>query len=252
MKHKKALGGLVSAALVGLAAAKAPDIDPARVDTMVKEILRQADQNPAEKPDGATIRKEVLTQLQTFEVLKNEALKAGLDKDPEVRKQFQTMEAQFYAHQYAQYLERNTDIDERELRRLYDRQTRMIKLQQVSFGSLQEAHAAQALLLKGMSFENLMKRFPNPEQSFNEFIQPQQLPPQIAAAVEPLSRGDVTREPLKLQDRFYLFKLSAVERNPQAQSFELVRNRLAQQAKQQKVKQQIDRLLESNGIRPLQ
>ncbi|WP_416191947.1 peptidyl-prolyl cis-trans isomerase [Neisseria sp. CCUG12390] len=250
MKHQTAVAGIVAAAIAGFAIAKAPEIPAGRIDSMVKEVLRQADQNPNQtsKPDGAAIRADVVRQLQTFEVLKNEALKAGLDKDPEVRNQFQTMEAQFYATQYAQYLERNTTVTDNDLHKIYEQQTRMIKLQQVSFDSEQQARAAQELLLKGLSFEELMKRYPNPEQAFNEFIMPQQLPPEIAEVIEPMNRGDVTHNPLKLQDKFYLFKLSAVERNPEAQPFELVRNQLAQQAKQQKVRRQIDELLEANGI----
>ena len=124
----------------------------------------------------------------------------------------------------------------------------MIKLQQVSFTSEADARAAQALLLKGLSFEELMKRYPNPEQAFDGFIMPQQLPPDLAAALEPLNRGDVTRDPLKLQNNFYLFKLSAVERNPEAQPFDLVRHQVEQQAKQQKVRRQIEQLLKNNGI----
>ncbi len=253
MKHTPlAAVGICAAALAGFALAKAPEIDPARVDSMVAQVLHQADQNPnqTQKPDGKAIRQDVITQLQTFEVLKNEALKAGLDKDPEVQNQFKTMEAQFYAQQYAQYLERQTEISDSELRSLYEQQTRMIKLQQVSFTSEADARAAQALLLKGLSFEELMKRYPNPEQAFDGFIMPQQLPPDLAAALEPLNRGDVTRDPLKLQNNFYLFKLSAVERNPEAQPFDLVRHQVEQQAKQQKVRRQIEQLLKNNGITP--
>lgn len=250
MKYQTATAAIIAAAAAGFALAQTPSVDPARVDSMVKEVLRQADANPnqTQKPDGAAIRKDVLTQLQTFEVLKNEAFKLGLDKDPEIQNQFKNMEAQFYATQYAQYLERHTDVSDAELRRVYDQQTRMIKLQQVSFDSEAEARAAQELLLKGLSFENLMKRYPNPEQAFNEFIMPQQMPPEISTIIEPLNRGDVTREPVKLQNKFYLFKLSAVERNPEAQPFELVRNQVAQQAKQQKVRRQIEELLKTNGI----
>lgn len=250
MKHQTAFAGIVAAAAAGFAIANAPEIPAARIDSMVKEVLRQADQNPNQtsKPDGAAIRKDVVRRLQTFEVLKNEALKAGLDKDPEVRNQFKTMEAQFYANQYAQYLERETTVDDNDVHTIYEQQTRMIKLQQVRFDSEQAARAAQDLLRKGLSFEELMKRYPNAEQTFNEFIMPQQLPPYMAEIIEPMNRGDVTREPVKLEDKFYLFKLSAVQRNPEAQPFELVRNQLVQQAKQQKVRRQIDELLKANGI----
>ncbi|QEY24172.1 peptidyl-prolyl cis-trans isomerase [Neisseria animalis] len=247
-----AAAGFCAAALAGFALAKAPEIDPARVDSMVAQILKQADQSPDQthRPDGKALRQDVITRLQTLEVLKNEAIKLGLDKDPEVQHQFETMQAQFYAGQYTDWLERQTEVSERDLRRFYDQQTRMIKLQQVSFESEADAFAAQELLLKGLSFEELMQRHPNDEQAFDQFIMPQQLSGEVAAAVETLNRGDVTRTPVALHGRYYLFKLSAVERNPEAQPFELVRRQVEREFKQQKVRHQIDRLLQDNGITP--
>ena len=49
-----------------------------------------------------------------------------------------------------------------------------------------------------------------------------------------MNRGDVTHKPVVIGNRFYLFKLSAVERDPKAKPFELVRNQLAQAVKRQK------------------
>lgn len=253
MKYPIVVAAVLSAATAaGLAfAAQSPEIPPERIDSMVAQVLRQADQTPNQtpKPDGKTIRQDVVKRLQTLEVLKNEAFKAGLNKDPDVQNLFKTVEAEFYADQYAQYLERSTEISEAEVRRFYDLQTRMIKIQQAAFPTSQAALDAQSLLLKGLSFEDLMKRYPNPEQSFDGFIMPQQLPPQLASRFENMNRGDVTREPVQIGDRFFLFKLSAVERNPDAPPFELARKEFEQQLKGQKVRQHIDRVLENNGIK---
>ena len=95
-----------------------------------------------------------------------------------------------------------------------------------------------------------MKRYPNPEQEFDGFISPQQLSPQLATAFADMNRGDVTHEPIQMENRFYLFKLSAVEHDPNAEPFELVRNQIAQAVKRQKVENQIERILKENGINP--
>ena len=50
------------------------------------------------------IRKDVIDTFADFRSLKNEAIKAGLDKDAEVQNQFKNVEAEFYANQYAAYL----------------------------------------------------------------------------------------------------------------------------------------------------
>lgn len=243
---------LTVTAVTGLAFAKAPDIDPARIDSMVAQVLNQADRQPdrTSKPDGKAIREDVVKHLQTVEILKNEALKAGLDKDPDVLNQWKTAEAEFYARQYALYLERDTSVDDAEVRRFYDNQTRMVKLQQVNFPTQEQALAAKELLLKGLSFEELMKRYPNPEQAFDSFVSPQQLPLVLQNAFADMVRGDVTHTPVMMDNRFYLFKISAIERNPEAEPLETVYTQIAQTLKEQKVRQKIDTVLKNNGITP--
>ncbi|UOO81519.1 peptidyl-prolyl cis-trans isomerase [Uruburuella testudinis] len=251
MKYKTLIAACALAAAGFAVAAQAPEIERGRIDSMVAQVLQQADADPhaAHRPDGAAIRKEVTTQLQSFEVLKNAALKAGLDKDPEVQNQLKNLEAQFYASQYAAYLERNAEVSEADVRAAYDQQTRVIKLQQVQFDSPEAARAAQELLLKGMTFDELMKRYPNPEQQFTDFVSPQQLPPELAQIAGQMTRGQITRDPLPLNGKFYLFKLAAAERNPEAPPFDAVKRQLTQQAKQQKAQAQIEQLLQDNGIR---
>ncbi|HRM21670.1 MAG TPA: peptidylprolyl isomerase [Neisseria sp.] len=251
MNKHTTLAGALALALAGFALAQAPQIDKGRIDSMVAQVLKQADADPntSHQPDGAQIRREVTLQLQSLEVLKNEAFKAGLDKKPEVQNQLKNVEAQFYAAQYVNHLENSTEVNEAEVRAAYEQQTRIIKLQQVQFDSAQAALEAQQLLLKGLSFEALMKRYPNPEQQFDDFISPQQLPPDMTALAQ-MTRGEVTREPVLLNGKYYLFKLAAAERNPEAPPYEMIKSQLTQQAKQQKVQAQIEQLLKSNGIVP--
>ncbi len=250
MKYKTLITACALAAAGFAAAAQAPEIERGRIDSMVAQVLKQADADPnaTQRPDGAAIRKDVITQLQSFEILKNEALKAGLDKDAEVQNQLKNVEAQFYASQYVAYLERKVEVNETEVRQAYDQQTRVVRLQQVQFDSAEAARDAQALLLKGLSFDELMKRYPNPEQQFTDYLSPQQLPPELGHIVSQMTRGQISAEPVKLGDKFYLFKLAAAERNPEAPPFDAVRSQLTQQAKQQKVQQQIEQLLKDNGL----
>ena len=92
-----------------------------------------------------------------------------------------------------------------------------------------------------------MQRYPDPEQ-ISGFISPDQLPPDLASVINGMSRGQVTREPVQLNGRFYLFKLAASERNPDAPPFEQVKDILIRQAKQQKMQQQVDELLQKHGM----
>lgn len=147
MNKHTTLAGALALALAGFALAQAPQIDKGRIDSMVAQVLKQADADPntSHQPDGAQIRREVTLQLQSLEVLKNEAFKAGLDKKPEVQNQLKNVEAQFYAAQYVNHLENSTEVNEAEVRAAYEQQTRIIKLQQVQFDSAQAALEAHLL-----------------------------------------------------------------------------------------------------------
>ncbi len=249
MKQKIILS-LLTTAVLGTAVAQAPQIDAARIDSMVANAIKQAEQNPQMQGqvNGAEIRKEVTKQLQTFEILKAEALKAGVDKDAEVQNQLKNLEAQFYAAKYAEHLEKTISIDEADIRSLYDANTRTVKIQQVNFKTAAEAKAAQDLLLKGLSFDELIKRYPGEEPQLGDFVHPQQLPPQFANVISSMVRGEVTHEPVSFNGKFYLIKLSAEQRDPKVQPYEQVKDSLIQQAKQKKVSDQILKLLKDNGI----
>ncbi|SUA36750.1 putative peptidyl-prolyl isomerasen [Neisseria zoodegmatis] len=248
MKQKKLVFLAASVLAAGIAIGKAPEIERSRIDTAVAEELERASfSHQGQLPDADKLRKSVTLQLQTVEILKNEALKLGLDKNPEVQARFKNAEAQFYATQYALHLEQETKVDEAEIRAAYDRQTRAVKIQQVNFASPEEVLHAQQLLLKGLSFDQLMQRYPSPDQ-VSGFISPDHLPPELAKVISQMSRGQVTREPVQLNGRFYLFKLAASERNPDAPPFEQVKDILIRQAKQYKMQQQIDELLQKHGM----
>lgn len=253
MKRQTAFtAGIFLSALAGFAFAKAPEIDSALVDEMVAQVLRQSDQHDEQshKPDGQEIRKDIVRRLQTLELLKNEALKAGLDKDAGVQNRFKIAQSAFYAEEYVRFLERSTEVSDAELRRFYDAQTRMIKLQHVSFETEKAAVDAQQLLLKGLPFDKLAERFPDQAPAFEDFVTPQQLPEPLASTLADMERGDVTHKPLQVENRYYLFKISEVQRNPEAKPLDEIRTQVVQELKQIKTRKQIDNLLESNGLKP--
>ncbi|MCF7521909.1 peptidyl-prolyl cis-trans isomerase [Neisseria sp. ZJ106] len=247
MKYTRSLIWLTAAA-ASLAVA-APEIAPERIDAAVRTVLQQGGEAAA-GADGKVIRNQVTRQLQTLEVLKNEALKLGLDKDPEVQIHFKNMEAEFYAGQYTEYLQKQIEVSDAELRRFYDRKTLLIQLQEAAFPSEAAAQEALALLRKGLSFDELAKRYPSAEPTVPDhlFSPESKLPEPLQSVVENLNRGEVTREPVKLGDRFYLFKLSKTDRVPEAPPFELVRHELVRLLKEEQVAQQLKALLKANGL----
>ncbi len=247
MKHKPLLT-LIALAAAGIAAAAAPKIDGARIDVLLKQMTEMAPEGAGEPP--ADIRAQIEKSLAADEVLKAEALKAGLDKQPEVRARWQNAEARFYADQYADHLAATVTVDDAELRAAYAEQTRAVKLQQVGFPTEAEALAAQQLLLKGLSFEKLMERYPNPAQA--QLAKPvalAELPPELAAAAAPMQRGEVSRKPVPFQGGFYLLKIAAVEQAADAPPFDQLKDQIAALLKQRKTQEKIAALLKEHGIK---
>lgn len=245
MKAKYSL--LVSLLAAGLAAAL-PAVDEARLDALISEV--NAGNPEVAHMSGAApadVRKMAESYVRTMDLLHAKALEAGLDKQADIRAEWKNAEARFYAEKYLLHLAAKAEVSEREVRRIYDEQTRIIKIQRIAFETAEKAKEAQDLLLKGLSFDDLVKRFPEQEQ-IGDFITLNDLPPEIAAAAAVMKRGEVSVEPLAYQQRFYLLKLAADERNPAAPPFAAVKSQLIQEAKQLKAQEEVSKLLEENGI----
>ncbi|MDO4998575.1 MAG: peptidylprolyl isomerase, partial [Neisseria sp.] len=257
-------------------AVAAPKLDPQRVNIAIAQMEAQYGK---QLPSAA--RAEVEKQLQSMEILKAEAFKAGLNQqkniqakwqqfidqqifanvkqpltpelkaqlaaDPQFQAILQNAEAFFYANQYSEHLAKSVKLDEAKLRADYQKELRVIKVQQVNFATAEEVKAAQQLLLKGLSFEDLMKRYPNPDQQVRDFITIKHLKPELAKIIEPMKRGQVTHEPVAYNGKFYLFKLNADERVSQAPSFEQARVQIVEQIQQQEVQKKIAEILKQHG-----
>lgn len=248
MKHKTLLTAL-TLAFAGIAVAAAPAVDKTRVEAVLKQVQEMAPPEAGTPP--ADLRATIEKRLAADDLLKAEALKLGLDKKPEVRAQWQNLESGFYAEQYAKHLEAAATVSDEELRAAYAEQTRAVKLQQVGFPSEAEALQAQQLLLKGLSFEELMKRHPNPAQEqLSGFVALAQLPPEFAAAAATMQRGQISHKPVAFQGGYYLLKIAATEQAENAPPFEELKDQIAALLKQRKAQEQIAALLKANGLEP--
>lgn len=253
MNKRTAAFSAVAALAAGLAfAAGAPQIPDERVDLLAKQFGQQAAQTEpgAPAPDQAEIRKYALNQLQSMEVLKNAAIAAGLDKKPEIQAGLANMQAEFYANAYAEHLADSITVSDADIRSFYDSLAGQIKLQHVKFDNETAANEALDLLRKGMSFEELMKRYPTDNNIQDTWMSTRQMPPEIAEVVKGMSRGQM--KPVRLADgNFFIFKLAGSRTDPDAPPFEQAKEMLADQAKQQRVQETIIKLLRENGVEPM-
>ncbi len=235
-------------------AAEAPQIPEERVNLLVKQFEQQQQQAQTQPgmpaPDQAELRKYALNQLQSMEVLKNAAVNAGLDKDSAFQAGLANAQTEFYANAYVDHLNTTLTVSDADIRQLYDSLASQIKLQHVKFADEATANQALDLLRKGMSFEELMKRYPTDNSVQDAWMSAQQLPPEINEVVQGMSRGQM--KPVRLADgNFFIFKLAGSRIDPEAPPFSQAKDMLAEQTKQQRVQEEIIKLLREHGVEPL-
>ena len=113
------LAGL-SMIAAGLALAEAPKVDQARIDAMLKQVQAQMAAQPqqpgAPLPNKAQLTQDITRELQTVDVLQAEAVKAGLDKQPDIQAGLANLQAQYYANAYVDHLRAKIEVSDSDLR----------------------------------------------------------------------------------------------------------------------------------------
>lgn len=244
---------LIAIALTGIAwfavAADAPKIDEARIDAAMEQFSGQVHGAAIPEEARAEMRQQVIKELQKAEVIKNHALKAGLDKNPSVQNQLKNLEAQFYANQYVDHLRKTIAVSESDMRSLYERLGREVKVQMAVFSS--EADAKQGLekLRKGMSFADLVKSLPEQPETPDEFISTQMLPPELAQEVDSMDKGKISSVPIVFQGAYVLVKVAdARKKKGGLPSFEQLKPRLQAQKQDEILRQKIRNILAEYGL----
>ncbi len=222
-----------------------PKIDQKQLDILVNYLTKQHDISEQEKTE---LRNKLSEQIQRNAILAEQTIKLGLDKRADTQALLNNAKNDVYAARYIRYLIDENPISEHELREIYRRQTRLVRLQQVSFETEEEAKNAYSLLKKGLSFDELMQRYPNPEQNhFNEMISPNTLPSELAQLILTMERGQITPQPVHVGKYYFIFKLAQEEPNRNSPSFEQTRNDILQHETQDRVQTKINEILKANG-----
>ena len=246
MKIKPLLFVLASVSAFATWAAELPKIDEQRINLVIEQYEATGGKVADEQKDE--VRRQVLQELQRSEVLKNAALQAGLDKKPEVQLAHQNFEAQFYAAQYFEYLKKTVTVSEDELRKIYARLGREVKVQMAAFKTPEEVQAAQDKLRKGMSFSDLIASLPEQPASPPDFINTQMLPPEFAIILDGMEKGKITDQAVQFQDMLYLMKITDARKGGQVPPFDQVRERLEIQRKDELVREKVQKLFAEHGL----
>ena len=245
---KVSIAAIVMACMVGVAVAAVPAVEDARVDAMVKQFEQMNQGQAIPAAQLAQIKEQAKQILQRQEILKQEALKQGLDKKPEVQAMLKNLESQVYAEAYVEQLKNTIVVSEADLQAKYREMTRELKLQFAEFNSKEDAVKAQQMLLKGANFADLAKAMPEQKQNLDGNWWPVAQMGQFPEAIRGLVKGQITAEPVALEGKFYLFRVADERASKEAPAFEQIKDQLAAEAKNAKVEEQLKALFKANGL----
>jgi len=189
-------------------------IPQSRFDFIAKAQAQQG--QPANPQQEQNIRE----QLITFELLSQEAAKAGLDKTPETQTQLEMARQNILARAFQQNYLKTAQIKDETLRAEYERVKGQVgdkeyKPQHILVEKEETAKEIIAQLKKGADFDKLAKEKSTDTGSkenggklewsnVSSFVKP------FSDAMVKLQKGEYTSEPVKSQFGFHVIKLEDV------------------------------------------
>lgn len=215
----------------------------------VEMIIQQSGGN---RPDSPEMRAAIIDQLALQMVVADEAVKKGLDKDPEVSEQIATLRQSVLAGAYVQDYAKKNPVTDEMLKAEYDRIKATVsgteyKASHILVEKEAEAKDIIAKLNKDpASFAKLaMEKSKDPGSKVRGgdlgWFDVKGMVPEFGAAVAKLEKGKFTEEPVKTQFGYHVILLEDT-RPIEAPPLEAVKPQLTQQVQQQNVKKQIEAL----------
>ena len=219
-------------------------IPQARIDMRVKAATAQG------QADSPELRKAIREDMINMEVLVQEAVKLGLDKNPDVVQQVELTRQQVLAGAFVQNYGKSHPISEDQLKQEYDKLkvklgSKEYNARHVLVETEAEAKDIIAQLGKKGKFEKLAEKSKDTGSAAQGgslgWNVPGNFVPEFANAMLNLKKGEYTKEPVKSQFGWHVIKVDDI-RDMKVPSFEEIKPQLQQRLQQQSIKQSIDEL----------
>ncbi|MBI5626115.1 MAG: peptidylprolyl isomerase [Nitrosomonadales bacterium] len=213
-------------------------IPQARLDLRIKAATAQG------QPDSPELRKAIREDMINLEVLAQEAVKLGMDKNPDVIQQAEISKQQILAGAYVQDHTKNHPIGEDQLKQEYEKLKANLgkseyNAKHILVETEAEAKAIIAQLGKKGNFEKIAKEKSKDAGSKENggslgWAVPSNFVPEFANALTSLKKGAYTKDPVKTQFGWHVIKLEDV-RDLNVPVFEDVKPQIQQRLHQQSV-----------------
>ncbi|MDP1997614.1 MAG: peptidyl-prolyl cis-trans isomerase [Gallionella sp.] len=219
-------------------------IPQARIDLRVKAAAAQG------QADSPELRKAIRDDMINLEVMAQEAVKAGLDKNTDVVQQVELAKQSVLVGAFVQDYVKNHPISEDQLKQEYDKlKTKLgnkeYNTRHILVGTEAEAKDIIAQLGKKAKFEKLAAKSKDTGSAAQGgslgWAVPSNFVPEFANALLNLKKGEYTKVPVQSQFGWHVIKLDDT-RELKVPSFEEVKPQLQQHLQQQSIKKAIDEL----------
>lgn len=217
-------------------------IHQSQLDVMMRQGLSQG------APDSPEMRKAILDELISRELARQEAVKKGLEKNPEVKQQVAQASSEILVRALVQDFIKNNNPTDDQLKAAYDKLKVQIGDKQYNARHIlvkteKEAKGIIAQLNKGAKFEKLASKSLDTgsaarggELGFNT---PTAYVPPFSKALTSLKKGETTKTPVQTQFGYHVIQLLDVKPSP---TFEEVKKNLTPSVQQEQLRKFIEDL----------
>jgi peptidyl-prolyl cis-trans isomerase C len=215
--------------------------------SMVDNFMKQAAMQNA--PDTPEVRKAVLEELVGREVARQDAVKQGYNKRPEVKQQVEFAEMAIVVNAYLQDFSKTHPASDDLLKAEYDKiKTQMgdkqYQARHILVKTEKEALDILAQLKKGTKFDKLASSKSLDQGSKSKggdlgFNPPARFVKPFADAMVALKKGETVKAPVQTQFGYHIIKLEDVKDMP---AFDEVKANLAPRVQQEQLRKHIEDL----------
>ena len=211
--------------------------------------------------DTPQLREAIKNELINRQLIVQEVLRQGLEKNVDLEDQIAQMRQNLYLQVYIDEYLKKDPITDQELLEEYNKQKQALggsdtatqyKMSQIALRSESESIVVINRLQAGESFAKVAKEVSLDTASKAQgglvgWVTPQQLAQPVANAMGSLTKGNFSKTPIKVGDAWVIVRLDDT-RSAKIASFEASKNQLKQAIIQQHMNEVIKRLRETSRI----
>ncbi len=257
---KRLLASLISATFLCAAQIAPAQTDSPTVATVNGEIITESERDTQSEQFKArgqdATDEQVLDELVSLELMRQEAIKQGLDKSPAMAAEMKIMYARILANALLTDFTSKIDTSDEALKAEYEKQIALANAQEFNASHIlldteEKANEVIAELDTGADFAETAKKYSTGPSGPNGgdlgWFDSGSMVPEFSVAVAEMEAGKHSTAPVKTQFGFHIIKLID-KRSKEPQSFESVKEQIGNMVMRTKVEEFVKSLHDAAEI----